>query len=140
MAWKEHSKRHMNIRKLSSISDGVLTPPNEPEDIKIVTDPTALSSEWQQISIDRVYIPCADDIGCRLRVDVTAYSPSDNSILTGPVALFTEPVLSAPHRPPKRPLQTVPGAGTGIAGALRFRIVSYNILAEIYATKQVTLP
>jgi mRNA deadenylase 3'-5' endonuclease subunit Ccr4 len=35
-------------------------------------------------------------------------------------------------------LVAIPGAtGVGAAGAIRFRLVSYNVLAELYATKQV---
>jgi mRNA deadenylase 3'-5' endonuclease subunit Ccr4 len=35
-------------------------------------------------------------------------------------------------------LLAIPGAaGAGVAGAARFRLVSYNVLAELYATKQV---
>ena len=66
-------------------------------------------------------------------------STADGSILAGPTTLFTEPVLSSPVKPPKRALQTIPGSGSGISGAVRFRIVTYNILAELYATKQVRI-
>jgi CCR4-NOT transcription complex subunit 6 len=37
--------------------------------------------------------------------------------------------------PPRRGLHTIPGAATATA-LQRFRVISYNILAEIYATKQ----
>lgn len=71
-------------------------------------------------------------------VEVTAHSVNDNTILAGPVSIVTEPVLSAPKAPPKRPLITIPGALVGSPAPLaRFRIVSYNILSELYATKQV---
>ncbi len=101
-------------------------------------DEEGVSNEnWVLISEERTYVPTSDDIGSRLRVDVWVSSTADNSILAGPTTLFTEPVLSSPGKPPKRPLQTIPGSGSGISGAVRFRVVSYNILAELYATKQV---
>ena len=51
--------------------------------------------------------------------------------------MYTEPVLSAPRMPPRRNLHTIPGAGGAASSTLqRFRVISYNILAEIYATKQ----
>jgi len=47
----------------------------------------------------------------------------------------TEPVLSAPPPAPKRPLLAAKDAGAG--GGVRFRMLTYNILAEIYATQQM---
>lgn len=146
-SWKEHSKRHSNLRKISSLSETASTPPNENEDNDDDKGPpvTSISStsvdheqvdEWTMVSQERVYTPKTEDIGTRLRLDVYAVSNADNTVLTGPTTLFTEPVLSAPTKPPKRALQTIPGSGSGISGAVRFRIVSYNILAELYATKQ----
>lgn len=140
-AWKEHAKRHSIIRKLSSISETVLTPPNEPEDIKVVADAAKLNAddEWQQISDQKSYTPTAEDIGCRLRIDITAISTADNTLIAGPIALFTEVVLTAPKKSPiKRNLHAIPHERTAVSGAVRFRIVSYNILAEKYATRQVT--
>ncbi|CAM9566192.1 unnamed protein product [Ectocarpus sp. 12 AP-2014] len=48
--------------------------------------------------------------------------------------ITTEPVLSTPPLPPRRSLVTVKGVGSG--GGVRFRLCSYNLLAEIYATQQ----
>jgi hypothetical protein len=161
-AWKEHSKRHINVRKLSSLSEPTTTPPNENDNEEETENEaevgdkdeehpiTSISStsydqgdgesnqEWVQISEDRIYTPSADDVGSRLRIDVWVLSASDGSVLAGPTTLFTEPVLSSPTKPPRRTLQTIPGSGAGISGAVRYRIVSYNILAELYATKQVS--
>lgn len=92
--------------------------------------------DWVEISNDRTYVPTVDDIGCSLRVEVRAYSMHDHSLLAGPAIIFTEPVLAAPQAPPKRQLILVPGALNGATLSARFRIVSYNILAELYATKQ----
>ena len=157
-AWKEHSKRHTNVRKLSSLSEAASTPPNENEteneteennndEEKPITSISSASfdqterevQQWPQISEERTYTPTADDVGSRLRIDVWVSSTADGTVLAGPTTLFTEPVLSSPTKPPRRPLQTIPGSGSGISGAVRFRIVSYNILAELYATKQVTI-
>ncbi|CAM9870414.1 unnamed protein product, partial [Sphacelaria rigidula] len=44
------------------------------------------------------------------------------------------PFCAAPPLPPRRSLVTVKGAGSG--GGMRFRLCSYNLLAEIYATQQ----
>lgn len=93
------------------------------------------SNDWVTICHEKLYIPTQDDIGCLLRVEVKALAISDGTVLAGPVVVVTEPVLSAPHAPPKRPLMTIAGSTSG--GGARFRVLSYNILAELYATKQV---
>jgi hypothetical protein len=110
------------------------------DDSSSLTDGT-VASEWVVVSDGKSYTPAATDVGCRLRIEVSAVSlvSADKSLLAGPIAVYTEPVLAAPVRPPKRGLQMIPGANSGIAGAMRFRVVSYNILAEQYATKQVSL-
>lgn len=83
---------------------------------------------------DRTYTPSGQDVGCCLRVEVTAHSSLDDSVLAGPVVTFSEPVLCAPKPPPKRPLITVPGS-VSFSG-VRFRVLTYNVLAEVYATRQ----
>lgn len=131
---------------MSTTSEGFVSPPNELNTEDLVTDATKLngvngdsSDEWVQIHDDKIYTPSAADIGHRLRIDVTAYSVADNSVIAGPIALITEPVLAAPRKSGyKRPLHTIPHERTAVSGAIRFRIVSYNVLAEKYATKQVT--
>eukprot|EP00981_Chlorochromonas_danica_P006053 scaffold1264_cov149-Ochromonas_danica.AAC.3 len=157
-AWKDHSRRHNMAFRTCSISEAsstaTSTPPNElaeegdgeagavvpeqtfegpPAAPATPTDPTSV---WLEVHTEKTYLPSAEDVGCRLRLDVWAISTADNTVLAGPVMIYTEPVLSAPTKPPKRSLVPISGSGSGIAGAVRFRVVSYNVLAEIYATKQ----
>ena len=94
--------------------------------------------QWPEICTETSYEPATDDVGCVLRIEVRAISVVGGGILSGPVVIFTEPVLSAPRAPPKRQLLAIPGPTSG--GGVRFRVISYNILAEVYATKQVPQP
>lgn len=57
---------------------------------------------WTLVSTDKEYLPAAEDVGCRLRVQVTAEALADGEVLAGPVAIFTDVVLQAPSAPPKR--------------------------------------
>ena len=100
----------------------------------VVTDDVALK-EWTIVCTEKSYIPTREDIGCILRIEVKAIASSDGQVLAGPIVVVTEPVLSAPKSPPKRGLVTITGSTSG--GGTRFRVVSYNVLAELYATKQV---
>ena len=121
-----------------SIDAGNGTKPDNLSTIAVMVSSDDSSSNWVDVSSDKSYIPTAADLQCRLRIIVEARAVNDGALLAGPIVLFTEPVLCAPSAPPKRRLLAVPGAGGGaLAGAVRFRLLSYNILAEQYATKQV---
>ena len=71
-----------------------------------------------------------------MKVVVTAIAATDGRVLAGPMTCYTAPVLAAPRGPPKRHLVTTPSPNSTVTTGARFRVVSYNILAELYATKQ----
>lgn len=105
--------------------------------------PTSLMDEnhggqghWEVIHGEKSYVPTSADVGRILRIECKALTP-DGTVLAGPVVVYTESVLSAPRLPPRRALQAVPQGPSNLSSQsqFRFRIVSYNILAEIYATK-----
>jgi len=137
-AWKIHSQRHVCSIQIDSAKN--LSANFVVDEYKETVEAFPINTsamDWTQICSEKEYTPTELDVGCRLKIEVTAYSAADNSVLAGPVVIYTEPVLSTPTPPPKRRLIAIPGAVTGVAGATRFRIISYNILAELYATKQV---
>jgi CCR4-NOT transcription complex subunit 6 len=90
--------------------------------------------EWLEVSRDQLYIPGLDDIGRKLKLEAAAYSTETGELLMHRV-VKTELVLARAPDPLKRSLVTSK-TGAGAAGGARFRIVSYNVLAEIYATQQ----
>ena len=92
------------------------------------------AESWVEVCSDRVFTPSAADVGRRFRLECTCYNP-DGSLLFGPKSIRLEPTLASPPAPPKRPVVTVKGASNG--GGYRFRVLSYNLLAEIYATQQM---
>jgi len=92
------------------------------------------AEEWVETSRDNFYVPGADDVGRKLKLECTAYSLETGELLMHRV-VKTDLVLQRAPDPIKRNLVTVKGAGSGGGGA-RFRIVTYNVLAEIYATQQ----
>jgi len=57
---------------------------------------------WTQVSTGKEYLPGREDVGCRLRVQVSAVALADGEVLAGPVSIFTDVVLQAPSAPPKR--------------------------------------
>ena len=90
------------------------------------------SEEWVEISHAQSYIPNADDVGRKLKLEAAAYSVESGELLMHRV-VKTDLVLSRTPDPEKRNLVTAKSAA---GGGARFRIVTYNILAEIYATQQ----
>jgi CCR4-NOT transcription complex subunit 6 len=89
--------------------------------------------EWIEISRDQMYIPTEADVGRKLKLEATAYSIETGELLMRRV-IKTDLVLSRAPDPAKRNLVTAKVSGP--RGGERFRIVTYNILAEIYATQQ----
>lgn len=92
------------------------------------------ADDWKEISCDSVYIPGTNDVGRKLKLECTAFNTETGELLMHRV-VKTDIVLARAPDPIKRNLVTVKGAG-GSSGGARFRIVTYNILAEIYATQQ----
>lgn len=90
--------------------------------------------DWLEISRDQFYIPGMDDVGRKLKLEAAAYSLDTGELLMSRV-LKTDVVLGRAPDPPKRALVTAKGI-SGSAGGARFRVVTYNVLAEIYATQQ----
>lgn len=92
------------------------------------------TEEWKEISCEAVYIPGPDDVGRKLKLECTAFNTDTNELLMHRV-VKTDLVLARAPDPIKRNLVTVKG-GSSSGGGARFRIVTYNVLAEIYATQQ----
>jgi len=90
--------------------------------------------EWIEISRDQLYVPGGDDIGRKLKLEAAAYSSETGELLMHRV-VKTDLVLARAPDPIKRPLVTAKN-GAGAGSGARFRIVTYNVLAEIYATQQ----
>jgi len=150
-AWKDHSIKHTNLGKEmipKTFSKPSLLSDEENTDLDVANamDSGAGAgqpfsdgipeSEWVEVSQEQVFCPTELEVGSILRVEVSALTISDSSLLAGPMCIYTEPVLAAPAAPPKRQLSMIQGATVGTATAFRFRICSYNILAELYATRQ----
>uniref|UniRef100_A0A7S2HZ61 Endonuclease/exonuclease/phosphatase domain-containing protein n=1 Tax=Helicotheca tamesis TaxID=374047 RepID=A0A7S2HZ61_9STRA len=91
--------------------------------------------EWVEISREQLFVPGPDDIGRKLKLEAAAYSVETGELLMHRV-VKTDLVLSRAPEPAKRNLVTAKAGGGGSGGGARFRMVTYNVLAEIYATQQ----
>jgi len=90
--------------------------------------------EWIEVSREQLYVPGQEDIGRKLKLEAAAYSTETGELLMHRV-VKTDLVLARAPDPLKRSLVTAKN-GAGAGSGARFRIVTYNVLAEIYATQQ----
>jgi len=112
------------------------------------------TEEWLEVSRDQIFIPGPDDIGRKLKLEAAAYSHDSGERLMYRV-VKTDLVLARAPDPLTRTLivkssasaaaatTTTTAANSSAASvspygnpAHRFRVVTYNVLAEIYATQQ----
>lgn len=94
---------------------------------------------WDLIGEDAAYLPQPQDVGHILKVECTVFGPYSSKSL-GIIAsdsIITAVVVSLPQPPPSRKLHVNPLVRTQGQAHGSFRVVSYNILARLYATKQL---
>ena len=96
------------------------------------SSPFSGGEDWIEISNDAMYVPGPDDVGRKLKIEAAAYSVDTGELLMSRV-VKTDVVLARAPDPGKRSLVTTKG-GAGVGP--RFRVATYNVLAEIYATQQ----
>ena len=96
-------------------------------------------SVWQEVSDRRVYVPQRQDVGRVLKLECTPVS-GNGAFMGKPVTMESAEVLMAPAPAPVRGSVEVPGPAGSFdprAPKVTFKVLSYNCLADIYATPQV---
>ena len=154
-AWKTHSKIHPTLsfatkteaaagkKAKEDVLDFVEAVEEEDPALLVCTDHHYAGSpgDWVEICSDAVYTPQPEDVGRVLKVLCSAVAQSNPAVvLAGPVTVYSSVVLSAPTVPPPRPMRVCnPGSWPpGVSTVGNFRVLSYNVLAEVYATRQVS--
>lgn len=86
-----------------------------------------------QVSRERRYTPQQEDVGFVLKYECSIIDSVRQFEACRPGAAFTSRVRPAPNLP-QRSLVPLPGAGPGgVGGYGRFTLLTYNILADLYA-------
>ena len=120
--------------------------PLEGSTFEVATAVDDSTKNWKFLKEGPVYTPVSADIGCCIKLEVTAVDSSEGNtgaVIVGPYQYFTDGVFSAPKAPPKRSFLTLnsnssnSGGGNITSNSVRFRIITYNILAELYSTKSI---
>lgn len=99
------------------------------------------SETWFEVGRSKTYTPSADDIGHVLKFECVVVDAETKQTVGHPMTLTTSRVIPAPTPTPRRMI-SVSGADVmghldpdgRIASAGTFTVVSYNILADAYAT------
>ena len=91
--------------------------------------------EWVEISRDQVYVPTDLDVGHKLQIEASSYSTETGELLMSRV-VKTDVVLGRAPPPVSRKIVATSNANKVASNGPRFRIATYNVLAELYATQQ----
>lgn len=92
------------------------------------------TESWTRVFTGRVYRPTELDVGHRLRIRVRARTKSGTVEQTA----LTKCVLPLPPAPPpRRPIYPAAPLRTTVSEDHGFRVMTHNVLAEIYATKSL---
>jgi hypothetical protein len=84
-----------------------------------------------QVSRERRYTPQQEDVGFVLKYEASIIDAARAFEACRPGVAFSSRVRPAPNLP-QRALLPLPGSGPG-GGAGRFTLLTYNILADLYA-------
>jgi CCR4-NOT transcription complex subunit 6 len=92
--------------------------------------PSSANGGWREVSRTRTYVPTQEDIGHTLRFEVTPLLLPTKTEAAASAVLYTGRVIT-PAPPPSRSL--VPLMPTLAQQQQRITVLSYNILADLYA-------
>ena len=88
----------------------------------------------QQVGKGRLYTPTEDDVGSVLKCEVVAIDTGSPYVESGKThSIATSRVRPAPS-PPRRSLSAINPAPKNIVSAGKFTALTYNLLADLYAT------
>lgn len=91
-----------------------------------------------QVGKGRLYTPCEDDVGSVLKCEVVAIDSASPYGETGKTfSLPTARVRPSPS-PPKRTLTPITPTPKNVLGVGKFTALTYNVLADLYATVRTT--
>ena len=102
-------------------------------DVKPFTE----DSDWIEVGKERNYVPTSADVGHVLKLVVKAMSQDGSATTVTSTSEETPVVIGPPPALPIRRLIQTEFAQYSDSSALQFRVVTYNILADIYATQNV---
>jgi len=131
-----------NKKSSKSSSNSILVTIDEKDRKFISVEPFQEENGWEIISNEKTYVPSKEDVGYILRVECRAVTP-DGRISAVANSKETPIVVGLPKPAPPRSLFTNPDSAKlrhqmGMKfDSSKVRILSYNVLADIYATKQL---
>eukprot|EP00897_Mesotaenium_endlicherianum_P005897 jgi/Mesen1/5335/ME000267S04483 len=95
---------------------------------------------WYEVGRGKTYTPSSDDVGHILKFDCVPIDASSGNQVAPPTTLLTSRVIPAPSPTPRR---LIPCSGldatveAGTAGGGTFTLLSYNVLADLYASSEM---
>ncbi|GLT44892.1 hypothetical protein SLA2020_187660 [Shorea laevis] len=147
-AWKRHAMSHRNANEtVSGTTIVVQQESGEPSSSAWADFDHGKSFDenldlegvgWVKVGSSKIYEPTNDDIDFPLKLECTAVDHAKGTSLVQ--TIVTNPVISFPHRSPRQMIAIGGDEKHGnidlrsqSSNGLTFRVLSYNILASIYA-------
>lgn len=129
-SWQQHRDYHQQAH-VNGQENGIDIPGS-----KVVSSTMSAGGEtWVEVSRSRIYTPTQDDVGFILKYECSIFDSHHPYIDLGrPTLAFTSRVRPAPNLPVRNlvPLPLPPGVSKGGPNS-RFTVLSYNMLADLYA-------
>mmetsp|Transcript_36346 Transcript_36346/g.94516 ORF Transcript_36346/g.94516 Transcript_36346/m.94516 type:complete len:410 (-) Transcript_36346:2748-3977(-) len=98
----------------------------------------SLRDNWVEVGRDAIYTPTAKDVGFILRCEATPIDLKTQQAAGRTEAVETLPVLAMPKPPSERMMiPTGHFREPRRIGDTSFKVVSYNVLADLYATREM---
>lgn len=133
-SWQQHREYHRQAHA-NGQENGLDTPGS-----KVVSSTMSAGGEtWVEVSRLRKYTPASDDVGFVLKYECSICDAAHPYIDLGrPMLAFTSRVRPAPNLPVRNlvPLPLPQGVAKGGPNS-RFTVLSYNMLADLYAKGDV---
>lgn len=127
---------HAARRSIIGLANGAAYPAPAPREQR-----TDGGDSWYEVGQGKSYTPTADDVGHILKLECTPMDAKTRQPVAAPSTLLTSRVIPAPSPTPRR-MVSVYGEGTSEIGDRpikpgTFTVVSYNVLADLYATNEM---
>lgn len=131
-SWPQHLEYHRQAH--ANGQENGLDTPGKPSNTM-----SAGGETWVEVARSRKYTPSQDDVGFTLKYECSIFDPNHPYIDLGrPMLGFTSRVRPAPNLPLRNLVGLpLPYSVTKAGPSSRFTVLSYNLLADLYAKSDV---
>ncbi|KAF5836569.1 phosphatase family [Dunaliella salina] len=102
-----------------------------------LTKNSSITDSWIEVGKGRTYTPSQEDVGYTLKFELYIVDRNHNVVPDPkgvvPISLYTSRVRPTPNPPQRALVRLVPPSAMQLHSERRFTVLSYNLLADLYA-------